>query len=120
MALLYAYAFALVLRYRLVAPLLQASRHRLRVREVIREADGVVRVMIGGRHLDELEAAAGQFFRWRYLAAGTWREAHPFSLSAPTLDRYMHVTVGTPTERATFASNLRDVWAEVGAASTRK
>ena len=28
---------------------------------------GVVSIVIGGRHLDELGAEAGQFFRWRFL-----------------------------------------------------
>lgn len=92
-ALLYAYAYALVLRYRLIAPLQQAARHRLRVRRVIPEADGVVSVVIGGRHLDELAAEPGQFFRWRFLAAGTWRAAHPFSLSAPPRDDTLRITV---------------------------
>ena len=49
--LLYTYAYGLVLRYRFVAPLQQAFRHRLRVRQIIPEADGVVSIIIGGRHL---------------------------------------------------------------------
>ena len=92
-ALLYAYAYALVLRYRLVAPLHQTFRHHLRVRQVIPEGDGVVSIVIDGRHLDELGAEAGQFFRWRFLSAGTWRSAHPFSLSAPPQDDTLRITV---------------------------
>jgi predicted ferric reductase len=91
--LLYSYAYGLVLRYRLVTPLQQALRHRLRVRQVIPEADGVVSIIIGGRHLRELEAEPGQFFRWRFLSSGTWRSAHPFSLSAPPQDGAMRITV---------------------------
>ena len=34
------------------------------------EAPGVVSVVITGRHLDELRAEPGQFFRWRFLARG--------------------------------------------------
>ncbi len=92
-ALLYTYAYGLVLRYRLVAPLQQAFRHRLRVRQVIPETDGVVSIIIGGRYLHELEAEAGQFFRWRFLCAGSWQSAHPFSLSAPPQDGSMRITV---------------------------
>ena len=91
--LLYTYAYSLVLRYRFVAPLQQAFRHRLRIRQIIPEADGVVSIIIGGRHLYELDAEAGQFFRWRFLSAGTWRSAHPFSLSAPSQDGAMRITV---------------------------
>jgi ferredoxin-NADP reductase len=91
--LLYAYAYGLVLRYRLVAPLQQALRHRLRVLRVIPEGDGVVSIVIGGRHLDELGAEAGQFFRWRFLSGGIWRSAHPFSLSAPPGGDTLRITV---------------------------
>jgi predicted ferric reductase len=91
--LLYAYAFALVLRYRCIAPLHQALRHHLRVRQVTPEANGVVSVVIGGRRLQELDAEAGQFFRWRFLTARTWQSAHPFSLSAPPRDNAVRITI---------------------------
>ncbi len=92
-SLLYTYAFFLALRYRLLAPVQQAFRHRLRVDQVIPEADGVVSVVIRGRYLHELEAESGQFFRWRFLAARTWMSAHPFSLSAPPQDDSLQITV---------------------------
>ena len=82
-ALLYVQVFALVLRHRVLTPLRNASRHRLRVVDVVPEAPGVVSIVIEGRHLDELQAESGQFFRWRFLAPDHWRTAHPFSLSAP-------------------------------------
>jgi ferredoxin-NADP reductase len=50
------------------------------------------KVQIGGRHLQELGAEAGQFFRWRFLTAGTWRSAHPFSLSAPPRGDTLRIT----------------------------
>ncbi len=105
--LLYTYAYGLVLRYRLVAPLQQAFRHRLRVRQIIPEGDGVVSIIIGGRHLHELEAEAGQFFRWRFLTAGTWRSAHPFSLSAPTQNGAMRITVKSLGEGSRRLQALR-------------
>jgi predicted ferric reductase len=91
--LMHAYAFALVLRYRLIAPLENAWRHRLRVVAVVPEAAGVVSLIMGGRHLDELGAEAGQFFRWRFLTAATWHAAHPFSLSAVPHGDLMRITV---------------------------
>ncbi len=105
--LLYTYAFGLVLRYRLVAPLHQAFRHRLRVRQVIPEGEGVVSIVIDGRHLDELAAEAGQFFRWRFLSVGTWRSAHPFSLSAPPQDETLRITVKALGEGSRRLHGLR-------------
>jgi predicted ferric reductase len=92
-SLLYAYAFALVLRYRVLQPLHQLLRHRLRVAEVTRESADVIHVVMTGRHLDELRAEPGQFFRWRFLTGSMWHSAYPFSLSAaPTNDR-LRITV---------------------------
>jgi predicted ferric reductase len=92
-SLLYTYAFALVLRWRVLQPLFQLWRHRLRVEEVRRESHNVVSVLMSGRHLDELRAQPGQFFRWRFLSHGTWHSVYPFSLSAvPTRDR-LRITV---------------------------
>jgi DMSO/TMAO reductase YedYZ heme-binding membrane subunit len=92
-SLMYTYAYVLVLRYRVVAPLYQAWRHRLRVQQVIPEADGVVSIVIGGEHIRELEAESGQFFRWRFLSARSWLSAHPFSLSAPPESHRLRLTV---------------------------
>jgi predicted ferric reductase len=92
-ALLYTFTFALVLRYRVIAPGGAALRHRLRVVAVIPEAPGVVSIVLEGRHLAELQAQAGQFFRWRFLAVGSWATAHPFSLSAPVIGNRVRLTV---------------------------
>jgi predicted ferric reductase len=92
-SLLYAYAFALVIRYRLVQPLHQLWRHRLQVEEVVRESGDVVSIAVSGEHLDELQAEAGQFFRWRFLTRSTWFASYPFSLSAPPTNDRLRVTV---------------------------
>jgi ferredoxin-NADP reductase len=92
-ALLYTYAFGLVLLYRVLTPLRQFTRHRLRVSAVVPEAPGVISIAVEGRHLSELRAEAGQFFRWRFLTPDTWRTAHPFSLSAPPTDDRLRLTV---------------------------
>jgi predicted ferric reductase len=90
---LYAFTFALVLRYRVLTPVQVALRHRLRVVAVINEAPGVVSLVIQGRHLAELHAEAGQFFRWRFLTGSLWATAHPFSLSAPPIGNRLRLTV---------------------------
>jgi predicted ferric reductase len=92
-SLTYTYTFALVLRYRVLAPLRSATRHRLRVAAVVPECPGVVSIVLSGRHLDELSAEAGQFFRWRFLETGLWSHAHPFSLSAPPTNDTLRLTV---------------------------
>ncbi|MDQ1703427.1 MAG: hypothetical protein QOF57_2679 [Frankiaceae bacterium] len=92
-SLLYCYVFALVLRYRLIAPLHQAWRHSLVVQRIVPEADGVASIVMKGRHLDELAAEPGQFFRWRFLNRHSWKSAYPFSLSAPPTDELLRVTV---------------------------
>jgi predicted ferric reductase len=94
-SLLYTYAFALVLRWRVLQPLFQLWRHRLRVEEVRQESPDVISVLMSGAHLDELRAEPGQFFRWRFLRGQTWRSAYPFSLSAPPTCNRLRITVKT-------------------------
>lgn len=91
--LLYAYAFALVLRYRVLGPIGTLWRHRLRVEAVIPEAPGVVSLVLRGRFVSELGVQAGQFFRWRFLTGSAWRSAHPFSLSAAPQGDRLRITV---------------------------
>jgi predicted ferric reductase len=92
-SLLYTYAFVLVLRWRVIQPLFQLWRHRLRVEEVRQESPDVISVLMSGEHLDELRAEPGQFFRWRFLTAKTWSSAYPFSLSAPPTRNQLRITV---------------------------
>jgi predicted ferric reductase len=92
-ALLYCYAFALVLRWRVLQPAFQLWRHRLRVEDVRQESKDVISVLMSGRHLDELRAEPGQFFRWRFLTRETWRSAYPFSLSAPPTRHALRITI---------------------------
>jgi predicted ferric reductase len=105
--LMHGYALALVLRYRAIAPLENTWRHRLRVEAVVPEADGVVSVIMRGAHLDELGAEAGQFFRWRFLTAATWRTAHPFSLSAPPRGDRLRITVKALGNGSTLIHSVR-------------
>ena len=105
-ALLYTYVFALVLLHRVLAPLRQATRHRLRVAAVVPEGPGVVSIVVEGRYLTELRAQPGQFFRWRFLTPDTWRTAHPFSLSAPPTDRRLRLTVKALGEGSALLQNI--------------
>lgn len=90
---LYAGVAAAIVWYRFVTPVRQFIRHRMRVLAVYPEGPDVVSVVIGGRHLDELGAESGQFFRWRFLCRGMWWASSPYSLSAgPRPDR-LRITV---------------------------
>jgi hypothetical protein len=55
---------------RVIGPIRLNLRHRLRVAEVVPEGPDTFSVYIAGRHLDRMQARAGQFFRWRFLAGG--------------------------------------------------
>jgi predicted ferric reductase len=90
---MYAGVAAAIGWYRFVTPVRQAIRHRLRVVAVQQEAPGVVSVVLEGRHLDELRAESGQFFRWRFLARGLWWVSSPYSLSAPPRADRLRITV---------------------------
>jgi len=78
---------------RLLRPLWMNARHRLRVAKVVDESPDTMSVYVAGRRLDDLNAKAGQFFRWRFLAPGTWRQSHPFSLSAAPNGKWLRLTV---------------------------
>ncbi len=90
---LYLATLQLVVLFRVGQPLLRGLWHGMRVAEVIPEGPGVVSLRITGRHLDWMDVRAGQFFLWRFLAPGMWRESHPFSLSAAPQADSLRITV---------------------------
>jgi len=104
---MYAAVAAAILWCRFVTPVRQAVRHRLRVQSVRVEGPGVVSVVMSGRHLDELRAESGQFFRWRFLSRGLWWTSSPYSLSAPVLPDRMRITVKTLGDHSAALATLR-------------
>jgi predicted ferric reductase len=112
---LYLGVAALVLWFRILAPVRLNLRHRLRVESVHREAPGVYSVVVRGQRLDELGARAGQFFRWRFLTPGLRWTSTPYSLSAPPRTDRMRITVKALGDHSTAVALLRPgtrVWAE--------
>ncbi|MET7739987.1 ferredoxin reductase family protein [Streptomyces sp. NPDC005385] len=112
---LYLGTAGLVLWFRVLTPVRLNLRHRLRVESVHREAPGVFSVVIGGEHLGELDAWAGQFFRWRFLADGMRWTSTPYSLSAPLRPDRLRITVKALGDHSTAVGLLRPgtrVWAE--------
>jgi predicted ferric reductase len=90
---LYVFVLACLAWGRVLWPLTLNARHRLRVAEVVAESDTMVSIYITGRRLEDLDARAGQYFRWRFFARGCWWQAHPFSLSAAPNGRWLRLTV---------------------------
>jgi predicted ferric reductase len=90
---LYVATLALLIGFRVAAPIVNALRFRLRVASVVSEGPGVVSLTITGRRLGRLRPQAGQFFVWRFLTRGFWWTAHPFSLSAVPDGRALRITV---------------------------
>jgi ferredoxin-NADP reductase len=87
---------------RVLSPLRLNLRHRLHVAEVVPEGQDMFSLYVRGHRLKELQARAGQFFRWRFLTRGLWTQAHPFSLSAAPNGTWLRLTikaVGTHTEQ---------------------
>jgi predicted ferric reductase len=112
---LYLGVAALVLWFRVLVPVRLNRRHRLRVESVRAEAPGVYSVVVRGRHLDELGARPGQFFRWRFLGDGLGRTSTPYSLSAPPRPDLLRITVKALGDHSAAVARLRPgtrVWAE--------
>jgi ferredoxin-NADP reductase len=63
------------------------------VREVRREAPGVVSVFVQGKNLSRLGARPGQYFRVRFLTRDGWWHSHPYSLSAAPRPNYLRFTI---------------------------
>jgi predicted ferric reductase len=79
---LYVGTLASIVIFRFIVPAARSLRHDLVVSEVRKEANDVVTITMRGRDLRSLPAKGGQFFNWRFLSAGLWLEAHPYSLSS--------------------------------------
>jgi ferredoxin-NADP reductase len=90
---LYLIVAALVIWYRVAVPVRDFARHQFRVAGVRQESPHTVSIYIKGRHLKELAAEPGQFFRWRFLTRNLWWQSHPYSLSAVPSDELMRITV---------------------------
>jgi ferredoxin-NADP reductase len=104
---MYAVVAGCVLWWRLLVPARRWFRHALTVDRVVRETPDTVSVWLRGRHLDELGARPGQFFLWRFVAAGHLWTAHPYSLSAPVRGGRMRITVKDAGDHSAALARLR-------------
>jgi len=106
-SVLYIAVAAALVWFRFVTPVRQAVRHRLRVTEVKREAPGVVSIVIGGRHLEELRAESGHFFRWRFLTRDLWWTSSPYSLSESPRPGRLRITVKASGDHSAALRRLK-------------
>ena len=102
---LYVATLALIVGFRVVVPVANAFRYRLRVAEVTDEGAGVVSIRITGCRIERLRAHAGQFFVWRFL--DRWWTAHPFSLSEAPDGRSLRITVKALGDHSAALSRVR-------------
>jgi predicted ferric reductase len=104
---LYLVTLALLIGFRVLAPLRDAFRYRLRVTDVENEGLGVVSVRMTGRNLNRLRARPGQFFLWRFLDRRQCWTAHPFSLSAAPDGSSLRITVKALGDHSSRIGELR-------------
>jgi predicted ferric reductase len=104
---LYLFVVACLVWGRVLKPLQLNAQHRFRVAEVVAESGDMVSIYIKGRNLEDLEVQAGQYFRWRFLARGSWWQAHPFSLSAAPNGRWLRLTVKVVGDHTSDLSRMR-------------
>ncbi|MFD0820601.1 ferric reductase-like transmembrane domain-containing protein [Micromonospora zhanjiangensis] len=105
---LYLFVVACLVWGRVITPLMLNARHRLRVERVVDEAaPGMISIYVSGRRLEDLNARAGQYFRWRFLTAGCWWQAHPFSLSAAPNEHFLRLTIKVVGDHTEQLQHLR-------------
>jgi len=113
--LLWAAAFACVIWFRLLVPLIRFQRHGLRVLSVAEDGDRGLAVRMTGRNLDTMGARAGQFFIWRFVQKPGVTRGNPFSLSTPPTDDTFTIgvrVVGDGTSRVGTIKPGTRVYAE--------
>ncbi|HEY2429251.1 MAG TPA: ferric reductase-like transmembrane domain-containing protein, partial [Acidimicrobiales bacterium] len=104
---MYVLTFALLVAYRVAAPLRRFAIHQLRVAGVTRESPEVVSVYITGKRLADLRAEPGQFFLWRFLTRDGWWQAHPYSLSAAPNPDWLRITVKAVGDHSQSVAGLQ-------------
>jgi len=97
---LYVIAFAPLILFRFIAPLLRNLRHRFYIDKVIIERDGVASLWITGNAVDNLPVRAGQWFGIRVLNAKGWWRSNPYSLSAGPDGLHLRFTIEASGDRS--------------------
>ncbi|GAA2109229.1 ferredoxin reductase family protein [Microlunatus panaciterrae] len=104
---LYLATASAVVTWRILLPLRAVLRHRVRVEAVVEESVGVASIWLRGRHLEELNTRAGQFFLFRFLAPGHLWTAHPYSVSFVPHRDQMRITIGALGDHSSAVTGIR-------------
>jgi predicted ferric reductase len=97
---LYLAAFAPLILYRFLEPIVRNLRHRFYVEKVVIERDGVASLWITGRAMHRLPVRAGQWFGIRVLNAKGWWRSNPYSISAGPDGIYLRFTIEAVGDRS--------------------
>ena len=104
---LYVMTAGAVIWWRVAVPVVRSLRHRLRVDQVVMEGPETWSVWVSGRDLAQLDARAGQYLNWRFLAPGLWAFAHPWSLSRRPDGHRLRLTVRDLGDHSRALAKLR-------------
>jgi predicted ferric reductase len=104
---MYVVTLALLLVFRVGAPIVHSLRMDLRVHAVQRESHDTVSVWIAGRGLDRFALRGGQFFGFRFLTRDAWWQSHPYSVSVGSSPHYLRITVKDLGDHSKSLENLR-------------
>jgi predicted ferric reductase len=97
---LYIVAFAPLILYRFIEPLVRNLRHGFYVDKAVIERDGVASLWITGRAMDKLPVRAGQWFGIRVLNAKGWWRSNPYSISAGPNGIHLRFTIEAIGDRS--------------------
>jgi predicted ferric reductase len=104
---MYVVTLALLLVFRVGAPLWLSLRSDLRVHSVVRESADTISIWIEGRGLDRFRLRGGQFFGFRFLTRDGWWQSHPSSVSAGSSSRFLRITVKDLGDHSRSLASLR-------------
>jgi predicted ferric reductase len=103
---LYIIVFGLIVLIRIVLPAIRWRQHDFRVKKIIKEAQDIYSIHIGGRHLNQVDYEPGQFAIWHFLAGENGWQGHPFSFSSYPGQSELRVTFKNVGD---YTSQLKDI-----------
>jgi len=79
---LYVLSFGFLLYYRAFRIFFLSLKHDFRIEKVVKEADGIYSIYIGGRNIHKFSFESGQYAGWRLITPTTSLQSHPYSFSS--------------------------------------
>lgn len=104
---LYILAFAVLLYFRAFRIGLLLFKHDFKIQKIVKEAEGIYSVYIGGRNIEKFKFQPGQYAGWRVLTAATVLQTHPYSFSSLPGQPTLRFTINTADGK--FTSKVPDL-----------